>query len=212
MALAFDTHRLPGRLTARRWEIFSSAAPMLDVHGFYGVTVDAVAHACLMSPAGLYHYFPSKLSMALFPLSGTNGLCADLHRKLESLSDEPLVQLNGLLDYIASVSGELRLAVRLCREIGGDQRFASEVARSMSEAQSDFRMLARSSFPDVSEERADDLFTGVIAVIVSVVPGADSDPAGLRRRLGDVARGWVTSLGITHSDFDAAALAALEAA
>ena len=62
---------------ARRWEIWYAAAPLFERHGFRSVTVDQLAYASAMSPAGLYHYFPNKAAIALFPLAHGNGLCAE---------------------------------------------------------------------------------------------------------------------------------------
>ncbi len=204
MAYAAEADGTWEHLVARRWELYRSAAPLFEYYGFRGVTVDALARACLLSPASLYHYFPSKLSLALFPFSHANGLCREWQRRLQAMPNDPLVRLHGVLDFLTDVSDDVRLAVRLSREIGGDERYARDVARSMAEARADFSMIARSIDPAVTDERSSDLFAGLVAVIVGAVPGTYGNAAGLRRRLGDVARGWVASLGVPSSDFDAA--------
>ncbi len=54
----------PDSHVARRWEIWHASAPLFEKHGFRAVTVDQLAFASAMSPAGLYHYFPNKAAIA----------------------------------------------------------------------------------------------------------------------------------------------------
>jgi AcrR family transcriptional regulator len=51
-------------LESRRIELFKLAAPVFRQHGYPGSTIKALAHACHLSPASLYHYVPSKAAMA----------------------------------------------------------------------------------------------------------------------------------------------------
>ncbi len=64
----FRPWRLRGssRLEARRRELFASAAPVFRRYGYRGATIKALAHACGLSPASLYHYFGSKEEMATY--------------------------------------------------------------------------------------------------------------------------------------------------
>ena len=62
-------------LHTRRWTHFHRAAPLLRHEGYRNTTIKAAAGVCGVRPSTLYHYFPSKLAMALFPLSTESGLC-----------------------------------------------------------------------------------------------------------------------------------------
>jgi len=61
---------------ARRWALYAAARPVFERVGFRGSTVAELASAAGLRPASLYHYFPSKTALALFPLSEESGLCA----------------------------------------------------------------------------------------------------------------------------------------
>ena len=108
MALAANADRDSARLIARRWELYHSAASLFENNGFRGVTVDALARACLLSPASLYHYFPSKASFALFPLTTRGGLCQDWHRLQISLPvTDPLFQVHAIIAFVATFEPEV---------------------------------------------------------------------------------------------------------
>ena len=53
-------------LDQRRRELFKLAAPVFRAHGYRGATIKALAHACHLAPAGLYHYFASKADLATY--------------------------------------------------------------------------------------------------------------------------------------------------
>lgn len=190
-------------LVARRWELYRAAAPLLDRLGYRGVTVAGLARAALISPAGLYYYFPSKTAFALFPLSTRNGLCQEWHRRQATLPADPIVQLHELISFVAARAPEVRLALRLGREMAADARLAKEVDGAVHQARTDFVELARSIAPDAEEGRATDLFEGLVSVVAADVPGVERN-GGLVRQMTDVARGWVTSLGFSAAAFDAA--------
>ena len=44
----------------RKMYLYVQAAPVFEEHGYKGATIKALAHACHLSPASLYHYFGSK--------------------------------------------------------------------------------------------------------------------------------------------------------
>ena len=58
--------RANDRLEARRRELFALAAPVFRRDGYRGATIKALAHACGLSPASLYHYFASKEELATY--------------------------------------------------------------------------------------------------------------------------------------------------
>lgn len=68
---------MPG-IQGRRYELFHLAALLFRTHGYRGATIKALAHACHMSPAAIYHYLPSKAAFATVIVAGpTTGLAAD---------------------------------------------------------------------------------------------------------------------------------------
>src|SRR6266851_350507 len=69
---------------ARRAEIYRQARPLLEEFGYREVTVKQLARACHMSPAALYHWFPTKRDLVLYPLSSPdrNGRCELLRRRI----------------------------------------------------------------------------------------------------------------------------------
>jgi AcrR family transcriptional regulator len=204
MAVAVTAPFLNNPAVARRWELYRAAAPLLERHGYRSVTVESIARACLISPAGLYYYFPSKIDLVLFPLSHANGLCAEWQRQLSALPSDPLIRLNALLDFVGEHVPDIRLALRLGREIGNDRRLAGQLQSVIREAEADFTSVARTVAASVSPARARDFFEGIVAVVAGDVPGVVPEATDIRRRLGDVARGWATSLGVTAAEFDGA--------
>jgi AcrR family transcriptional regulator len=167
--------------------------------------VDGLARACFMSPAGLYHYFPSKASFALFPLTTRGGLCQDWHRIQVTLPQaDPLFQIHAVIAFVVTLEPEVRLAFRLSREMVLDRRYEREVAATELEAGADWLDLARSNVPAVDEERATDFFEGIVSVVAAAVPGVDREANGVRRQMTDLSRGWVSGLGLSPADFDAA--------
>lgn len=192
-------------LLARRWELYRSAAPVFDQYGFRRATVDGLARACFMSPAGLYHYFPSKASFALFPLTTHGGLCQDWHRLQVTLPvPDPLFQIHAVIAFVVALEPEVRLAFRLSREMVLGGHYRHEVAATVLEARADWLDLARPIVPAVDEERAMDFFEGIVSVMAADVPSVDREADGVRRQMTDLSRGWVSGLGLSPADFDTA--------
>jgi len=183
----------PGR--AHRWALYAAAGPVFDRAGFRGSTVAELAWAAGLRPASLYHYFPSKAALALFPLSAEGGLCETWHRHAARLADDPVLRLNALMDFISAYFEPIGLAFRLVQEMSNDRMVAGHARATMAEARRDFRFIAESIYPHLDPPRADDLFQAVATLVGGRVPGIDRDRAALRRQLGDLARGWVASLG-----------------
>jgi AcrR family transcriptional regulator len=188
----------------RRWELYRSAAPVFDRDGFRGATIEALAHACFMSSAGLYHYFPSKATFALFPLTTEGGLCRAWHRVQTALPADPLFQVQAIIDFVAALEPDVSLAFRLSREMVSDRRYERAVAATVLEARADWLELARSIVPAVDEQRAMDFFEGIVSIMAAAdVPGIDHSDR-VRQHLTDLSRGWMSGLGVSSADFDAA--------
>jgi AcrR family transcriptional regulator len=112
--LPFDPALQPG-IQGRRHELFRLAAPVFRAHGYRGSTIKALAHACHLSPAALYHYFPSKAAFATF-LVDDDRLDWDSTRIDPDI--DPLVQLRMSVDLVIEVLPTYLLAIDLAREIG----------------------------------------------------------------------------------------------
>jgi AcrR family transcriptional regulator len=183
-----------GSDTSRRWALFEAARPVFERSGFRDSTVAELAWASRLRPASLYHYFPSKTALALFPLTSDNGLCASWHAMLPTLPADPLARLNALLDFISSRVDSIGLALRLATEMSDDRGVAAAAGTAIGQARRDFRSMGRSLDPRISDRRADDLFESVASLVVGHVPGVERDAQTIRRQLADLARGWVASL------------------
>jgi AcrR family transcriptional regulator len=71
------------------------AAPVFRRYGFRESTIKALAHACGLSPASLYHYFGSKEELATYLLRRPQ---MDWDSIWVDPETDPLVQLAQLLD------------------------------------------------------------------------------------------------------------------
>ena len=178
---------------SRRWEIWRASAPLFERHGFRAVTVDQLAHASAMSPAGLYHYFPNKAAIALFPLAHGNGLCHTWDAIVASLPADPIVRLDALVAFSAEHAATWRLAISLTRQMTRTPAIERYAARLMAEARRDFTTIARSVDPRMSDRRVGDLYEALTAIIVADLPGFDTSAEAVRRRLGNAVRGWLAA-------------------
>ena len=104
------------RLDGRRRELFALAAPVFRRHGYRGATIKALAHACGLSPASLYHYFGSKEELATYLLRRPR---MDWDSMWVDPETDPLVQLAQLLDLSLAELPNYLLALRLADEIAG---------------------------------------------------------------------------------------------
>lgn len=185
---------LLGTGASRRWDLFEAARPVFERSGFRHSTVAELAWTSRLRPASLYHYFPSKSAMALFPLTSDNGLCASWHAGLPTLPPDPLARLDALLDFVSIRVDSIGLALRLATEMSDVRSVAAAAGTAVGQARRDFRSMGRSLDPRISDRRADDLFEAVVSLVVGHVPGIERDAQAMRRQLADLARGWVASL------------------
>jgi AcrR family transcriptional regulator len=188
----------------RRWEIWRSAAPLFERHGYRGVSVEQLAHASARSPAGLYHYFPGKAAIALFPLSHANGLCRRWHAIAAALPTDPFIRLHALIGFAVGFADPWRLALDLAGQMSADPLTAGRAAALLAEARRDFREIAESVDPTITATDAGDLYETFVGILVTDLPGFDRRPDSLRRRLTDAVRGWLTRRGADPERFDGA--------
>src|SRR2546428_151709 len=152
---------------ARRAEIFRRARPLLEEFGYREVTVKQLARACHMSPAALYHWFPTKRDLVLYPLSppDRSGRCELLRRRLAG-ETEPLRCLRAWIDFVLEERESVILALRLAPEAvpaGGLARPGGDIGMSLDEAAA----FVVSLVDDITHEQAEDLVRELFAVVMA---------------------------------------------
>jgi AcrR family transcriptional regulator len=201
----FQPWRLLGgsRLDARRRELFALAAPVFRREGYRGATVKALAHACGLRPASLYHYFASKEELATYlvrrPRMDWDSIWVDP-------DTDPLVQLSQLLDLSVAELPTYLLALRLADEVAGKVSRADAHARTYREGEAVFARLVAASAPDMSRAEAIGVARDVLSALVgSAVLGLDAEPeAAVRARAVAVLRAALVPAHVEQRRFDMA--------
>ncbi|HEX5013326.1 MAG TPA: helix-turn-helix domain-containing protein [Candidatus Limnocylindrales bacterium] len=193
LSIPIATANADGHL-ARRWEIWHASAPLFQKYGFRAVTVDQLAYASAMSPAGLYHYFPNKAAIALFPLAHGNGLCLVWDAIVDQLPEEPALRLEALAAFAADHAAAWRLSFGLASQMSRTPALERYAGRLLADARRDFAEIARRVDPRTSNRRIADLHEALTAIIVADLPGFDQSTEAIRRRLLDAVRGWLAAV------------------
>ncbi len=198
--LPFDPVLLAG-IQGRRHELFRLAEPVFRAHGYRGSTIKALANACHLSPAALYHYFPSKAAFATF-LIDEERLDWDSTR-IDPVID-PLVQLRLTIDLVIEVLPTYLLAIDLAREVG--RRLAQgDLARYFGQGEAIFGRVLAASAPSLVPDEARELARRVIAIIVAgPTTGLAADPVSVRAATIDVLRLHLVRVGVDADRFDRA--------
>jgi hypothetical protein len=97
--IARRTGRPADDAVARRAEIYRCARPLLEEFGYREVTVKQLARASHLSPAALYHRFPTKRDLVLYPLSPDR----NLEREQKVRRDDAVELMVGLAQKAAEV-------------------------------------------------------------------------------------------------------------
>jgi Bacterial regulatory proteins, tetR family. len=198
--LPFDRALIPG-IQGRRHELFRLAAPVFRAHGYRGSTIKALAHACHLSPAALYHYFPSKAAFATF-LIDDDRLDWDSTR-IDSDID-PLAQLRMSVDLVIEVLPTYLLAIDLAREIGRPLA-QPELALFFGQGEAVFGRVIDAAAPSLAPENARELARRVLAIIVAgPTTGLAADPVSVRAAAIDVLRLHLVRVGVDADRFDRA--------
>ena len=183
-------------------ELFKLAAPVFEQHGYRGSTVKALAHACHMSPASLYHYFPSKAALATCLLDrAPMGWDA---WELDSAVD-PLDQLRRLLDLALEELPYYLLALRLAREMGRDVRGDALAAR-FGEGEALIGRLIQSAAPGLAVAEAVEIARRLLGLLIGLpAVGVQTDVTASRSRAIDLLRlHLVSEGGVDAARFEAA--------
>lgn len=191
-----------GRLEARRRELFALAAPVFRRYGYRGATIKALAHACGLSPASLYHYFASKREMATYlldrPQMDWDSVWVDPH-------SDPLAQLTQLLDLSLAELPNYLLAMRLADEIVGSTLSSTAHVRMYREGEAVFARLVAASAPGMSRPVATRVARDALSAMVgSAVTGLDPEPdEATRERVVAILRAALVPTFVGSGRFDA---------
>jgi len=198
--LPFDPALAAG-IQGRRHELFRLAAPVFRARGYRGATIKELAHACHLSPAALYHYFPSKAAFATF-LIDEKHLDWDSTRIDRDI--DPLVQLRLTVDVVIEVLPTYLLAIDLAREIGRPLS-QPQLARFFGQGEAVFGRVIEAAAPDLKPDGARELARRVLAIIVAgPTTGLAADPVSVRAAAVDVLRLHLVQVGVDAERFDKA--------
>ena len=198
--LPFDPALAAG-IQGRRHELFRLAAPVFRAHGYRGATIKALAHACHLSPAALYHYFPSKAAFATF-LIDEDHLDWDSTRIDPDI--DPLVQLRMTVDVVIDVLPTYLLAVDLAREMGRPLS-QPQLAGFFGQGEAIFGRVIAAAAPNLEPDGARELARRVLAIIVAgPTTGLAADPVSVRAAATDVLRLHLIRAGVDADQFDRA--------
>jgi AcrR family transcriptional regulator len=189
------------RLDGRRRELFSLAAPVFRRHGYRGATIKALAHACGLSAASLYHYFGSKEELATYLLRRPR---MDWDSVWVDPETDPLVQLVQLLDLSLMELPDYLLALRLADEIAGTTSNTAAHARHFREGEAVFARLVAASAPAMSRDVATRVARDALSAMVgSAIVGLDPEPeAAVRERVVAVLRSALVPTCVEVQRFD----------
>jgi AcrR family transcriptional regulator len=196
--LPFDPALRPG-IQGRRHELFRLAAPVFRAHGYRGATIKALAHACHLSPAALYHYFPSKAAFATFLIDDDR---LDWDSTRIDLDIDPLAQLRMTIDLVIQVLPTYLLAVDLARQIGRSLS-QPELARFFGQGEAIFGRVIAGVAPDLTPDEAREVARRVLAVLVAgPTTGLAADPVSVRATTIDLLRLHLVRVGVDADRFD----------
>lgn len=161
-----------GALYGRRMYLYVQAAPVFEQYGYKGATIKALAHACHLSPASLYHYFGSKAEFAVYPLQAE---ALTWENTWVDPDMDPLVQLRALLDMSIAMFPIWMLALRMHEEIEGplDERVR---AVGFRQGEAVFGRLVQAVAPEMERAEAEALARDVLASLTGTAfAGLDED-------------------------------------
>jgi len=187
------------------------AAPVFRRHGFRGATIKALAHACGLSPASLYHYFGSKEEMATYLVRRPR---MDWDSTWVDPTTDSLAQLAQLLDLSLAELPNYLLALRLADEIAETAPDPGSHTGTFREGEAVFARLVAASAPGMSRAAATRVARDALSALVgSAVVGLDPEPqAAVRERVVAVLRAALVPVHVEPQRFDATMHAAEQTA
>lgn len=191
----------PDPLDVRRRELYALAAPVFRASGYRGATIKALAHACHLSPAGLYHYFGSKADLATYIVRRPHLDWRTVH--VDS-SVNPLVQLRGLLDLAIRELPDFLLALDMAEEL--EVPGAARLRRGIfAEGETVFGRYIAAVRPGLTPEAAREVAGLVLALLVGSHEIGDAVPATVaitRQRIIRILRAELVPVAVESARFD----------
>lgn len=204
-AVALRTHRPGGRPGydpyQRRLDLYLKAAPVFRTFGYRHVTMKALAHECRLSAPALYHYFPSKLDFALFPLGEPpTSYFAMLLTAAADAHADPLRGLRAVLETAVAQADLIALAVQLAIEAGRDEQHVLSRNRldSLDATLSDALLHCVPALGPGAQDLAHTLISLVVTAGAARTPLAPED---LWRQGGPVVRAYLLGAGVDDARF-----------
>ena len=185
----------------RRRELYKLAAPVFREHGYRGATIKALAHACHLAPAGLYHYFASKADMATYVVRQPH---LDWRSVYIDPATDPLGQLSGFLDLAILELPDFLLALDLAEELQlpGIMR----IRRAMfAEGEAVFGRYLAAVRPGLTPDAARELARLILTLLVGsheIGRGVEPDAAAMRDRIVRVLRAELVPIAVDSARFD----------
>jgi AcrR family transcriptional regulator len=188
-------------LDGRRREIFRLAAPVFRAYGYRGTTIKALAHACHLSPAGLYHYFDSKADLATYIVRQPHLDWRTVH---VNPAVDPLVQLRGMVDLAIRELPDFLLALDMAEEL--EVPGMAGLRRALfAEGEAVFGRYIAAVRPSMAPQAARELARLVLALLIGSYEIGDGVPATVaRERMIRVLRAELVPVAIESARFDRA--------
>jgi len=188
-------------LDRRRRELYKLAAPVFREHGYRGATVKALAHACHLTPAGLYHYFASKADLATYIVRQPH---LDWRSVYIDPDVDPLRQLSGFLDLAILELPDFLLALDLAEEL--QLPGITRVRRAMfTEGEAVFGRYLAAVRPGLTPDAARELARLILTLLVGsheIGRGMQPDAAAMRDRIVRVLRAELVPVAVDSARFD----------
>ena len=188
-------------LDRRRRELYKLAAPVFREHGYRGATIKALAHACHLAPAGLYHYFASKADLATYVVRQPH---LDWRSVYIDPAIDPLRQLSGFLELAILELPDFLVALDLAEELQlpGIMR----IRRAMfTEGTTVFGRYLAAVRPGLTPDAARELARLILSLLVGsheIGRGVEPDAATLRDRIVRVLRAELVPVAVDSARFD----------
>jgi AcrR family transcriptional regulator len=188
-------------LDRRRRELYNLAAPVFREHGYRGATIKALAHACHLAPAGLYHYFDSKADLATCLIRGPH---LDWRSVYIDPDVDPLRQLSDFVDLAILELPDFLLALDLAEELRLPE--IKRIRRAMfTEGEAVFGRYLAAVRPGLTPDAARVLARLILALLVGsheIGRGAQPDAAAMRERIVRVLRAELVPIALDSARFD----------
>jgi AcrR family transcriptional regulator len=191
----------PAPLDQRRRELFKLAAPVFREHGYRGSTIKAIAHACHLTPAGLYHYFSSKADLATYVVRQPH---LDWQLVYVDPDVDPLRQLSRFLDLAIQELPDFLLALDLAEELA--MPGVVRIRRAMfTEGEAVFGRYLTAVRPGMPPDAAREQARLILTLLVGsheIGRGIGPDTAAMRERIVRVLRADLVPVAVDSGRFD----------